>query len=90
MARPIEFPEQNVVWGKDQPPYKPLPAYTDEMGTVSLWELTWRERLRVLFTGKVWLQQMHFGGPLQPQALGCSSPFEKLAHLKATKEDRDV
>lgn len=25
---PIEFPEQTIVWAKDQPPYLPLPAYT--------------------------------------------------------------
>lgn len=30
---PIEFPEQTIVWAKNQPPYLPLPAYTDERET---------------------------------------------------------
>lgn len=75
MAKPVEFPEQTIVWAKDQPPYRPLPAYTDERETISLWALTWRERFRVLFTGKVWLRQMNFGGALQPQLIEFESPF---------------
>lgn len=73
--KPIAFPEQTVVVAEHQPPYLPLPAYTDEQETVSLWQLTWRERLRVLFTGRLWLRQMNFGAPLQPQAPTTLSPF---------------
>ena len=43
--------------------------------TVSLWRLTWRERVRVLFTGRVWVRQLNFGQPLQPQKLSVMSPF---------------
>jgi len=73
--KPIEFAEQTTVWAKNQPPYRPLPAYTDEEQTISLWELTWRERLRVLFRGRLWLRQMNFGEPLQPQLPGLENPF---------------
>lgn len=72
---PVEFPEQTIVWAKNQPPYRPLPAYTDREQTISCWQLTWRERLRVLFTGRLWLRQMNFGAPLQPQAPSVESPF---------------
>jgi len=74
-VKPITFPEQTTVWAKDQPPYLPLPAYTNERETVSLWRLTWRERVRVLFTGRVWVRQLNFGQPLQPQKLSVMSPF---------------
>ena len=51
--KPIEFPEQNCVYAKDQPEYLPLPVHKTEDGmVVSCWRLTWRERLRVLLTGK--------------------------------------
>lgn len=73
--KPIEFPEQTIVWAKDQPPYLPLPAYTDAKETISCWRLSWAERLRVLFTGRLWLRQQNFGEPLQPQAPTTVRPF---------------
>lgn len=72
---PIEFAEQTIVWAKNQPPYLPLPAYTNEQETISCWKLTWRERFQVLFSGKLWLRQMNFNQPLQPQAPSVQSPF---------------
>ena len=72
---PVEFPEQTIVWAKDQPEYRPLPAFTNERETISCWRLTWRERLRVLVTGRLWLRQSNFGGPLQPQLPSVESPF---------------
>src|SRR5687767_2804087 len=52
---PLQLPE--IVFAKDQPKYQPLPAIrTDDGIVVSRWSLTWRERLRVLFSGSIWLQ----------------------------------
>ncbi len=72
---PVEFPQQTIVWAKDQPPYLPLPAFTNEKETISCWQLTWTERLKVLFFGKLWLRQMNYGARLQPQAPCIDSPF---------------
>lgn len=80
---PVEFPEQTIVWAKNQPPYLPLPAYTDATQTISCWQLTWRERWRVLVTGRVWLRQMNFGQPLQPQAPSIESPFVPVTNAPA-------
>ena len=74
--KPIEFPEQNVIWAKNQKEYQPLPAHTDQRQTVSCWKLEWRERIKLFFTGKLWLQQMNFGEPLQPQFMTVDKPFE--------------
>lgn len=64
---PITFPQANVVYAKDQPEYLPLPACrTPEGIMVSCWKLTWRERLRVLWTGRVFVSVMTFNQPLQP------------------------
>ena len=70
---PIKFPGSNVVFAEDQPQYNPLPAHRDRddlEGTLTVcWKLSWRERLIVLFTGKLWHQVMTFNQPLQPQLL---------------------
>lgn len=73
---PIDFPEQNSVLAKDQPEYQPLPAHrTDDGEVISCWSLSWRERLRVLWTGRLWLRQLTFGELMQPQLLEVESPF---------------
>ena len=64
---PIEFEGQNVVYAKDQPEYLPLPAHKSPQGTVtSCWKLMWRERMSVLFCGRVYLTLLTFNEPLQP------------------------
>lgn len=71
----MEFPEQTVVIAKDQPEYRPLPAYRSPDGRiVCCWRLTWRERLSVLLRGKLWHQVLTFNGPLQPQLLSVEKP----------------
>ena len=80
---PIEFPEQNRIWAAQQRPYLPLPAYTDERETVSCWALTFRERLRLLFTGRLWLRQCNFGSPLQPQRPTVDRPFVDTSEFLA-------
>jgi hypothetical protein len=53
----LHFPEVNVVVAKDQPQYRPLPAYRSESPEGRLcccWQLSWRERLYLLFTGQIW------------------------------------
>lgn len=72
---PVTFAESNVVIAKDQPPYLPLPAYVSAYETISCWQLSTRDRVRLLFTGRLWLRQCNFGNPLQPQKPSAESPF---------------
>ena len=67
--KPIKFKEQNCTYAENQPEYLPLPAYKDkgEQGIViSCWKLSIWERLRLLFTGKLWISLMSFNKPLTP------------------------
>ena len=73
--KPIEFAEHNVVWAKDQKPLLPLPAYTDKVMTITKWRLSWRERIKILFTGSLWMQQRNLGKPLQAQKPTVDYPF---------------
>lgn len=75
--KPIEFKEQNCVIAKNQPQYLPLPAFLDwEAGTVTCcWGLSLKERLTVLFTGRIWHTIQTFNHPLQPQKLSTENPL---------------
>lgn len=73
--QPAEFPQQNVVYAKDQPEYLPLPAHRTPDGEVTAcWRLSWRERLGLLLTGRVYVTNLTFNGPLQPQRVSVSPP----------------
>lgn len=67
--KPIEFPEQNIVFAKDQPEYLPLPAFMNDSlqgEVVSCWRLSFMERIRILWTGKLWVELLTFNKPLTP------------------------
>jgi hypothetical protein len=73
----VSFPECNTIFAKDQPEYRPLPAhrYGDEQGKILFcWRLSWRDRLRVLWTGLLWHQVLTFRHPLQPQLITIEKP----------------
>jgi hypothetical protein len=78
MPRIIEFKEQTVVVAKDQPQYQPLPAHVDKSSPegklTCCWEFSLRERIKLLFTGKVWHQVLTFNNSLQPQLLLVDKP----------------
>ena len=64
-----------TVYAENQPEYKPLPVFKDSDGAVlSRWKLSWRERLRVLFSGNIYLWVLTFNCPLQPVMLQIEKP----------------
>jgi hypothetical protein len=67
--KPIEFKHQNIIFAKDQPEYQPLPALRIDSPSgevISCWKMNFKERIKVLFTGRVWLSLMSFNKPLTP------------------------
>ena len=76
--KPIDFKGRNRVFAKDQPEYGQLPAHKTHGGLVtSCWKMSFKERLKVLMTGEVWLQLLTFNQPLQPQLLSVDSPVDE-------------
>lgn len=55
-----------VVYAKDQPQYKPLPANTNSRSVETKWKLSWKERVKLFLTGNLYLSLLTFGSPLQP------------------------
>lgn len=74
--KPIKFKEANLILAKNQPEYRPLPAWKGEDGTViSCWQLNWRERFKLFINDRIWLRTLTFNKPLQPQRLDVDRPF---------------
>ena len=76
--KPQFFKEHNIVYAKDQKEYIPLPALQKdnvEGEVVTCWRLTFLERLKILFTGRVWCSLWMFRdhknrtNPLTPSRL---------------------
>ena len=63
-----------IVIGKGQPEYLPLPAIRSADMVTCRFRLTWRERLAVAIGGNLWLQQMAFARPFQPVMIHTEEP----------------
>jgi hypothetical protein len=87
-VQPIEFKGQNLVLGKNQPEYQPLPAYveTDHKKTVTTcWQLSPGELSELQDNGgKLWIQQLTFGRGFQPQLPMVEKP-SVIALLEANR-----
>lgn len=82
----VKFDEQNVVFAENQKEYLSLPAHkanTKEGEVTTCWELSPEEIEVVRKTGRVYLQQLTFGNPLQ--ALRMSTNVKDLI-TETTKE----
>lgn len=53
-------------------------AYKGQDGqVVMLWRLSFLDRVRLLFRGKLWVRVLTFNQPLQIHVVTADSPFEK-------------
>ena len=78
--KPIRFKEYTTIYAENQPPYIPLPVYEDDKqgGRVfHCWQLTFGERIKMLFTGKLWINILNFGEKLQPIKPMVDNPFRR-------------
>ena len=70
--KPVKFKHQNIVFAENQPGYQALPALKIQSDTgevISCWKLSFKERIKVLFLGRIWLSLMSFNKPLTPSFL---------------------
>lgn len=76
--KPIDFPQSTKVLQKPENMFdadcKPLPVWSDGKQCVSCWRPTFKERVRILFAGKVWLG-VNAGYPQPPVYLTGETPF---------------
>jgi len=78
--KPIRFKQYTTIYAENQPPYIPLPVYEDDVKggrVLHCWQLSFLERLKILFTGKLWIHVANFGKKLQPIKPMINNPFKK-------------
>ena len=78
--KPIKFYGMNTTFAENQPEYLPLPALVANLedggkNVISCWKLSWSERIKMLFTGKLWINSLMYGPSLQPILPEVSRPF---------------
>lgn len=87
--KPTTFEGHNIVLGKNQPQYLPLPALRcdDTNGTVwTCWELDANDIGDVLNHRRLWVGQLSFGKPFSPQMITTSVPLEVAVAAYKAKE----
>jgi hypothetical protein len=92
---PVNFEGANVVFAKDQPEYRPLPACKcpgAEGRVYSVWKPTDEERKQIADGANIGLMLMTFNQPLQPQLVFVSTAkevegFEVAADTSDSKGD---
>jgi len=66
--KPTTFKQSTVVYAANQPQYLPLPVHKTPKGVViSCWKLSLWEQIVVAFTGHIFISNLTFNQPLQPQ-----------------------
>lgn len=74
-ASPVIKGHEEAVYAKDQPEYLPLPAIRQSDGCiVTRWQMSWRERIKALLTGSIYLEVLTFNSPLQPLKMSVDTP----------------
>ena len=72
----VKFEGCNTVYAENQPEYLPLPAHRSSEGIVtSCWQLSLWERMKVFFTGQIFLQISTFNKSLQPLKMSIENPL---------------
>lgn len=78
--KPISFEEQNRVLqrpdGMTAEECGSLPVFANEKMTISKWKGSFKDRLKFLFTGKLWLF-VWYGTTQPPVNLSSNYPFER-------------
>jgi len=75
--KPIPFKQMNCEFATNQKEYYPLPAHKSmSIPTIitSCWSMSFKERVKNLFCGKIYVKSLTFDTPLQPSQL--STKFE--------------
>lgn len=74
----VPFTEAPTNYAENQPEYNTLPTFAypnDPQGKIVIcWKLTWRQRVVLLLTGRLWHTVMTFNKPLQPIRLEVIKP----------------
>lgn len=87
--KPIKFPQSNRVISRLKPAplsLPDMPYHVDQDGVVTIcWQMSWAERLRLLFIGKLWHTQLTYHTPIQPCRPTAYCPF-----ITVTRKQQEI
>ena len=63
-----------------------LPVFNDGEESISCWKATWRERIKILLTGRLWLRVVS-GSSQPPVAVQVDSPWVTGRELREWEAD---
>lgn len=74
---PVRFEKVNkeLVSQDERDGVKPLPVFSDGQRCISYWEMSFKEWLLALFTGRVWVHSLT-GSTQPPIFISTENPFE--------------
>lgn len=73
--KPVDFKHRNVNFAEKQPQYGTLPALKipgEQGAVITCWRLSFKERIKLIFTGHIWMNLLSFNNPLTPSKLSTS------------------
>jgi len=73
--KPIKFKESSGMFIGATNDIKPLPVYQNDDEIISCWKVSLKDKLKILFSGKVWLHVK--GTTMPPVFINSSFPFVK-------------
>ena len=90
--KPVDFLASNLTLAENQEEYTTLPAWLspDSEEVVTCWKLSLWERLKLLWTGELWLRQLVFKQTFQPQLPQVEVPPNMLDDVTLQLENRDA
>lgn len=89
--KPVTFKHQTSVYAKTQPQYQNLPSLklnTPEGEVIASWRLSFWERVRVLFLGRIWVSIYTFNERLAPSKV--STQRKDLYSLDSDTEKKTI
>jgi hypothetical protein len=75
-----EIKDSPILFGKNQPEYQPLPAYKYKDAVIACWGLSWKERFKVFFSGRIFVSLKTWNKPLTPSYVSVS--FEEIKNVE--------
>jgi len=72
---PVKFPEAEATYGRRNAPFVPVHVFVDDEEVISCWQLSWWERIVIVWTGRLWLRQYTKGDKMHPQYPQVELPF---------------
>lgn len=85
--KPKEFDGCNVVFGKDQPEYQPLPAHVNKYGDVmTCWELDDDDIKAITENRCIWVGQLTFNQPLQPMLVSATRYTNERGEIRIDEQ----